>query len=96
MLADHRQLLYFAVITNNDSNTKFYVSPEEKNIDMAVMKEKKKKTLRSPFCIASYKIFFTVRVYFTSDLCRKNRATDEVRHHHQIFNCLCMDKPISD
>lgn len=95
MLADHRQLLYFAVITNNDSNTKFYVSPEEKNIDVAVMK-KKKKTLRSPFCIASYKIFFTVRVYFTSDLCRKNRATDEVRHYHQIFNCLCMDKPISD
>lgn len=45
MLADHRQLLYFAIITNNDSNTKFYVFPEEKNIDMAVMKRKKTKPL---------------------------------------------------
>lgn len=36
MLADHRQLFHFAIITNNDNYTKFYLSAEEKNLYMAV------------------------------------------------------------
>lgn len=36
MLADHRQLFHFVIITNNDNYTKFYLSPEEKNLYIAV------------------------------------------------------------
>lgn len=48
---------------------------EEKKLDTAVM-EKQKQILRSAFHRASYRILFSARVYFTSNLGRKSRATD--------------------
>lgn len=66
---NHIQLVWFAVVTSNDSCTKCYGSSQTKILDIAM------RTWKSPNSafFNSYKIFFFPGFYFTVDLCMRNR-----------------------